>query len=197
MKKIIPIFCLSILSLSSVNAQRTGLEFSFSVLDLIYACLDDEQWPNNFVGFNIGAIEEFPLSENISVEPALLLYQKRGVYSKKILEDFYSISYINLPLHFVGKIPFNDWFAYIKAGPFISYGIGAKEHIGKDSYRIKLKDKECELKDIDAGLSFGIGMGVDQIYFGVLYQKGLLDISNISSRTTKTRVLSISLDYLF
>ena len=196
MKKIIPILCLFFFSLSSINAQKTGLEFSFSVLDLIYACFN-EQSPNNFVGFSVGAVADFPLSENTSIEPELLFYQKRGVYSKKILEDFYSISYINIPVHFIGKIPFNDWFTYIKAGPFISYGIGAKEYIGDSSYRVKLHDKESDLKDIDVGISFGVGMGVDQIYFGVLYQKGFLDISNITSRTTKTRVLSISLDYLF
>ena len=197
MKKSLSILCLFFLSLSSINAQRTGLEFSFSVLDLLYACFDEEQPSINFIGFGIGVIEEFPLSDKISVEPALLYYQKRGVYSKKILEDFYSISYLEVPVHFKSKILFDDWFAYLKAGPYIGYGLGAKEHLGENSYRIKMHNEESELKDLDVGVSFGVGMGIDQISFGVLYQKGLLNISNITSRTTKTRVFSISLDYLF
>ena len=197
MKKNLSILCLFFLSLSSINAQRTGLEFSFSVLDLLYACFDEEQPSINFVGFSFGAVEEFPLSEKIFVEPAVLYYQKRGVYSKKILEDFYSISYIEVPVHLKGKVLFNDWFAYFKAGPYIGYGLGAKEHLGENSYRIKMHNEESELKDLDVGVSFGVGMGIDQISFGVLYQKGLLNISNITSRTTKTRVFSISLDYLF
>lgn len=196
MKQKVFAFLVFILSINSANAQKAGFELAIPAIDIVIESLNGDI-SNSFIGFNAGMTFDFPISENISISPDILFYQKRGIYSKHYFNDFYSISYLDMPIHITGKKYYNDMVVYFKAGPYIGYGLGANEYTDDYRYHIKLRDKESVLARTDVGVSFALNFGTEEVYIGISFEQGLKNISNISSRTTKTRACSLSLGCMF
>lgn len=158
---------------------------------------DYEQDFKSRVGFNIGVIYDWGLSEKFYIQPGLY-FTTRGGKIKENDEDYkykekWNLNYLELPILASYRIALSDnvkW--HINAGPYLAYGLGGKvkweETYDGDTDKGDFKafgtaDEDSDeqkggLKRFDAGLSFGTGVSFDKFYVGLTYDLGLTNIAD-------------------
>ena len=128
---------------------------------------------NNKVGFHIGGLVEFKLSDKFAIQPELL-YSTKGTK-----QDFYGIqlitnlSYIDLPI--MAKFFVTKGLS-IEAGPQIGYLVSEK---GISNSELVIY-QAGNYNKMDYGLNLGAGYVLENsLLFQVRYYLGLADISKI------------------
>lgn len=181
MKKLLLLFVITVGLLLSAKAQqnswgvRVGMNIS-SASDKV----DEGPEPDykNKVGFRIGVIGDLGLTEHFYIQPGLYfttLGAKQEVLGK---DATVNLNYLQLPVLFSYRFNVAENVKlHINAGPYIGYGIGGKiKYAGVKIDAFGDGEDEGGLKRFDAGLSFGAGISVKQIYFGLNYDLGLANI---------------------
>jgi len=150
---------------------------------------DYEQDFKTRVGFNIGVVMDWNLSEHFTIQPGLYFTTRGGKLEEN--DDDYNekwrASYLQLPVLASYRFNLSDkvkW--HINAGPYIACGLGGKvkweEDTDKGDYKIfKTTDTDSDeegggVKRFDAGLNFGTGISINKVYIGVSYDLGLANI---------------------
>lgn len=144
-------------------------------------------------GFHVGVIYDWGISESFYIQPGLY-YNMKGVKAEDKEESSYkstyNLSYLEVPVLASYRIALSDRAKWqINAGPYFAVGVGGKlkyegdgeeekmDAFGKTEYN---EDGEGEdkgdLKRFDFGLSFGIGVSINQFYVGLKYDLGLSNI---------------------
>lgn len=144
-------------------------------------------------GINLGLFFELPITRRFSFQPKLMFSAKGTDY--KIDSVQYSLSpvYIEVPLN----IGFRLGNISLFAGPYFACGIGGL----KMDQRGNLKDisygwgQNKDMRQLDVGLNFGLGIIIRGIQISAQYGLGL---ANIAPNATvysemKNRVISISI----
>lgn len=174
------------------------------------------------IGFHLGVIVDLGLSESFYIQPGLF-FTTRGMKYKDSSEDEkyeekYNLNYLQLPILASYRIALSDnvkW--HINAGPYLAYGLGGKVK-WEDSYDGETEkgdykafgtsdedadedDYKAGLKRFDAGLSFGTGISINKVYFGLTYDLGLTNIADKKEwgddYKLKNRNFAISVGYNF
>lgn len=232
MKKIVMLAILATGMTFGVNAQETtwgirgGLNFSNAGSKYTGSVGEGESksdYEPDFksrVGFHLGVVADFGLSESFSIQPGLY-FTTRGAkieesYDGEKYEEKYNLNYLHLPILASYKIKLSDdikW--HINAGPYVACGVGGKvkweysydgESEKGDYKAFGVADKDADedkggLKRFDAGLSFGTGVSFNKIYFGLTYDLGLANIADKKvwgdDFKLKNRNFAISVGYNF
>lgn len=183
---------------------------------------DYEQDFKSRVGFHLGVILDWGLSESFYIQPGLY-FATRGAKLEESDEDYkfetkYQLNYLELPILASYRISLGEntqW--HINAGPYLAYGLGGKvkweasydgESESGDYKAFGTSDEDDEegdekggLKRFDAGLSFGTGISVKKMYFGVVYDLGLTNIADKDEwgddYKIKNRNFAITVGYTF
>lgn len=151
----------------------------------------------NRVGFNIGVIYDWGISESFYIQPGLY-FTTRGAKLKESEEDYkyeqkWNLNYLQLPILASYRIALSDnvkW--HINAGPYVAVGVGGKVkweetydgETDKGDYKaFGTADEDSDeekggLKRFDAGLSFGTGVSIDKFYIGLTYDLGLVNAAD-------------------
>lgn len=201
------------LNLSNVNNKYTGEVASGESKS------DYEYDFKNRVGFNIGLIYDWGVSESFYIQPGLY-FTTRGAKVKESEEGYkyeekWNLNYLQLPILASYRIALSDnvkW--HINAGPYLAVGLGGKvkweetDEDGKNKGDYKAfgttsEDSDEEkggLKRFDAGLSFGTGVSINKFYVGLTYELGLInaaDKKEWKDYKMKNRNFSIGVGYNF
>ncbi len=169
-------------------------------------------------GLHIGPTVEFPLSENSSIEAALLLSQKGikdsyketydgGYYESKMVLNLW---YIDIPILYKYKFQIGDKIQLFPAlGPYVGIGLSGKSknefksNYGNETHSSDIEwgsDEETDmLKRLDAGLTIGGGLDINAFEFGINYNVGIANISTYTEQSTKikNKVLQFYCTYKF
>ena len=149
--------------------------------------------------FHAGAVVEFKVGKNFSVQPELL-YSEQGAEYNTIEEGMlvnakFKFSYINLPV--LAKYYVIEGLS-IEAGPQIGFRTGAKVEVevpGAGSAEVDFKDATESIDfAIVGGLAYDLPVGV---FFQARYNAGLTKVNNDNIDKTKNGVFQFSVGYKF
>ena len=192
LKYILVVFCL--VSATCINAQTGGgyvFGVNFSTFDL--------QTKNSYSdlktkgGINLGLFFDVPITRRFSFQPKLLFSAKGTDFKIDTMQYSLSPVYIEVPLN----IGFRLGNISLFAGPYFACGIGG---LKMDSGG-NLKDisfgwgQYKDMRQLDVGLNFGLGINIRGILISAQYGLGL---ANIAPNATvfsemKNRTIGISI----
>lgn len=197
--------CFFLLLVSTMQAQiKFGpvAGVNFSTMTFKSTDSDDHYDPIMLVGFHIGGMAEFSVSENFVIQPAILFSGKGSKYEIDYGEGTYEVAinpgFIEVPIYAAYKFDLGSVKLLLKAGPYFGYGFTGK--ISEDDEEEDIEwgsDDDSFMKPFDFGA--GLGAGVDLNGFLVLlqYQFGLTNLSAWDEVEMKPGVFGVSLAYLF
>ncbi|BDD10566.1 hypothetical protein FUAX_29980 [Fulvitalea axinellae] len=193
--KVLPFAFIVFLSTVSANAQDHifRLKGGPSLVNFIG---NDAKDASSKIGYQLGMLIEFRLTENFSIQPELV-YSKEGARFDKVDEDI-NLSYANLPV--IGKYYASKNFSF-QAGPQLGLLTGANVNGENGDGQIKVEDYFSTLN-----LTFNIGMGLnitEKIGLDLRYNLGITNVSDdlettylkLKGATFRTSNLFLSLAY--
>lgn len=148
------------------------------------------------VGFHLGGIIEFSLTEMFSLQPELLYsYQGTDINSG---ERVIRINHLQLPI--LGKYYIVDGLS-AEAGPVLGYLISAKYNANFTSEGGReTRDITDNFKSVDVAFAFGASYTlISDLFFGLRYNFGISDINDdgLKSSKTSSNVFQVSAGYFF
>lgn len=187
---------------------KGGFNFANMLVIEDYNSYGDDYKMN--LGFNAGLIAGFQLNELFSVETGIFL-SERG-YKTVIKGNDYrntiklTLFYIDVPLTLKRYFNMSGRKLYGLMGPYLGRGLYAitKDIIRsdgnyeKDTQKIKW-GPDGDLKRYDFGLSIGTGIEIEVFHFELMYNLGLVNISNSTEYGNKMnhRTLALWAGYWF
>lgn len=146
------------------------------------------------LAFHVGIVLDSPLSENFSIQPALLFSQKGFIFNDS--RDIYELTsnYIEVPVNFLYHV--TDALT-VGAGPYLGYALSAS---GKETSRGKSQTIDFDLaKRIDYGINITAGYEVIAgLVISANYSLGLANFGiNAPSTSIKNNVIGFSLTKFF
>ncbi len=184
MKKLLLVTAIAILGLANVNAQDVnfGVKGGLNFATLTGGNNSEIGWTTDF---NLGVMAEIKISEKFSFQPELI-YSGQGFGSSDSAEGTIALNYLNVPL--IGKYYVTEKLS-LEAGPQIGFLISTKGGT---------QDYEDLIKATDFGVNLGLGYKLDNgLNFGLRYNLGLSNISDVSGTTNRNGVLQLSVGYFF
>ncbi|MBN2480655.1 MAG: PorT family protein [Bacteroidales bacterium] len=197
--KIVLAICL-LFAVSNIQAQIkfgpvAGLNLSTMTIKVLGLNFDSE----TVVGFHAGVISEIPVNENFVLQPAVLYTTKGADYTVIGEEIALRPSFIEIPVNILYKYDVGPVKLFLKAGPFIAYGIGGQIESNGIEVDIDYGSGNADMKPFDFGLNFGAGVDFNNFLLSGQYGVGLANLTSIEAGNAemKINVIGISLAYLF
>ena len=199
-----------------IHSQIFGIKAGLNLSDMYMKRDQQEEAQTDMkLGFHIGATAEFPISKMFSFESGILLSNKGykidisethgGV--TEIFKQNISMYYLDVPITAKLNLPVGSAKFYFLAGPYLALGLsgtGTTEmtingQLRKMDGDITFGSGEEDLKTLDYGLMFGAGIEFSNFTFGINYNLGLANLSNITefNSTINHKVIGISAGYKF
>ena len=169
-------------------------------------------------GFQLGAVGELSLTEQIAVQPGLLFVQTRaggkGFDFNDNKEEKYkmNINQLFIPINVMYKLDLGVPTLILQAGPYFGFGIGGswKYTHGSDEQKGKVKfgkepdnytgdDDYIGAKALDMGLGFGLGLQAHNMQFSFTYNIGLANVDAYETDKYKLKynAFMFNLTYFF
>lgn len=162
--------------------------------------------------FYVGALANINISSTFSFQPGLTYVGKGGkIDFSEIAEeagfdpgDFdglkqtINFSYLELPLNLLANFNAGTGKVFVGAGPYAAYALSGNAKVGDLKEDAVFGSGEDEIKRLEFGLNFLGGYQLNNglnIHAG--YGLGLSSLENNSSSTTKNRVFSFGLGFMF
>jgi len=217
MKKIMLLLAVMTLSMSAAaeskywDGSRPDHLFTFGVRAGInfskqYA-MDNQSDRSMRFGYQGGVTADINLARSFSINTGVFYIQKgwktdyddaRGKIEKKD-----NASYIEIPLQASYRVNLSDQVQFqLNIGPYFAIGVSGKQKVTNtfangDSYEIDSFDELEGGKKFDCGLAVGAAITVSHVYFGIGYERGLMNVSRIENTKFQNGSIAISLGYNF
>ncbi len=152
-------------------------------------------------GFHIGGLVQYPVAENVLLQPELL-YTMKGATANGTIgtvhHDYtYTYNYLELPI----LVKYDLVLPFVKVQPYLGPSLGLpliasfKDEFGNQT-------NNTNVKDDTESLEFGLNLGADfilmeNIMAGVRYNYGLTNIMSGASKDVTSRTLMFNFGYLF
>ncbi len=205
------VFCVQL------NAQsitiKGGVNFSKTLdedKDRVYS--EDYKIKN---GFHLGATYDFHINETFSFQPGILFSSKGAKVDNTTdgvkLQGKTILNYIEIPLSFIARqnLNSNGMRVYELVGPYLGFGVDGKVDLEQTANGVTttLADRPIEwgsddtddLKSFDFGLSFGVGLEINNFLVGVSYDLGLSNLAanDANEAKFKNRNIKVTFGYMF
>lgn len=153
----------------------------------------DAETSGSRTGFHVGAVAEFKLTEQFSIQPELL-YSMQGAKFETldgfdVVEEDMKLDYLNIPI--MAKYYLFEGFS-IQAGPQVGFLMSAK---AED------EDVKDSFKSIDFALNGGVGYELPLgVFFQARYSAGLANVADgegSDDYSINNNVISVSVGYKF
>ena len=177
-----------------LNAQRLGIKGGLNLDKASYSLSQTSITTTTLTGFQAGITADFPLSSAFFLNASALYSVKGTKLSLLGVQADFPVDYLEIPVNFGYKYSFGgpaDVFAMV--GPYFGIGLSAKMKSGGNEQNFTFGSGTDQLKRLDAGINYGVGIDISRIQLAVNYGMGLVNISNDSSEKFKNGVLSITL----
>ncbi len=178
---------LTMLSFTAIHAQsvKVGAKGGLNVSSFYGDDADDSA---KKVGFHVGGVFEFVLSDRFSLQPELL-FSAMGAKSENNSKIKININYLTMPV--IAKFYVIEGLS-VEAGPQMGYMLSAKYKYDGDS-----QDYKDAVKDFDFGLTVGAGYRLDNgLNFGMRVNPSFTKIAEDGS-DFKNIGLQLSVGYFF
>jgi Outer membrane protein beta-barrel domain len=189
--KIIFTMLLIISSLSGFSQIKYGTRLGFNASNVSF---DNVSKRSEKYGFHAGGFVVIPISKNfMSINPELSFSRKGSSFESLNLRRVLRLNYVDLLVPVSFKLDMID----LQVGPFVSV------LAGKPTFKI-LKENPINadgFKKLDAGLSAGLNYNFGNMFVGLRYNQGFMDITTATSRAAlgsgKTATGQVSVGYTF
>ncbi len=143
------------------------------------------------VGFHLGLLSHFHLSQTWAVQPELVFSTQGTKYTTGGSNAKLNLGYINIPVIF--QYMFDNGFR-LQAGPQLGFLVSAKSKVNNTDLDVK-----NNMEVIEFGLSVGIGYVNPGTGYGIdfRYNHGLSNINKNSNPSSTNSGLQLGLFYLF
>ena len=175
MKKLLALFAVIAITISAASAQdicfRGGLNLAKHIGDA-------SATSKAKFGVNLGATVDFELIDDLYFRPGLMFTMKGAKYDTGN-DVFVNQNYFEVPFVFAYKLDLNGDLALdFQTGPFVAVGFCGKiKNKTTDNNRSTFKrNGNDEYHRFDLGWNLGIGVDVDQFYFGLGYDWSFLKL---------------------
>jgi len=198
----------AIFAMGVANAQE--IKFGVKAGLNLSTLTGDAEDAKSLLGFHVGGLAEFKITDKFSVQPELLFslqgakteYDYNDGFNSASAEEKLRLGYINVPV--MAKFYVAPGFS-LEAGPQVGFNVTAKNHYdyrftefgetvtesGKDDY----KDA---VETVDFAMNFGAGYEFTQnVFVQARYSLGLTNIAKDSDADVKNGVLQVSVGYKF
>ena len=205
MKKKLYVVLVILVSIAA-NAQRFGVKGGINIANMTG---DDMDGAKSIVGFNVGGLAEFALSDKLYLQPELLL-SMRGTSGDTEIEGVAATMdmkpiYIDIPVKLLYKINLNKGYLGIAAGPYVGIGVAGKVSMAANGVSISYDlfkpiegADEAVLNRFDFGLTAGVSYELNNgLFFGADFNAGLANVPNLDDVSVHNSVISIGLGYKF
>lgn len=174
-----------------------GLHFSTMTLKA-----DDlESGPGRPLGFHFGYLFDLPVYRGLTFQPGVLFSAKGTTYRLDSTDYTISPIYLEIPANAAFTFGGNKIKITLMAGPYIAFGVTGTIWESRQSVQeLKFgKGADRDMRFIDTGLNFGIGVQVNRFLVTASYEMGITDVSgnNYGIAQMKNRVLGISFSSAF
>ncbi|MBO9727217.1 MAG: PorT family protein [Chitinophaga sp.] len=156
---------------------------------------------NLLVGVRAGVTADLPLGDDFFIGTGLLYSGKGGKAKNSDIKT--TLSYLELPVHFMFKPEVGSGRLVLSAGPYFAYGISGKMKdvplLGDvDVYDDKAGFSKQKRFDAGAGINVGYEMPMG-LYFGLNTDLGLINTADNTSndRKFKNTSFGVSVGYKF
>ncbi|WP_374164362.1 porin family protein [Arcticibacter sp. MXS-1] len=189
----------------SANAQdglRFGVKTGINFATLKMKSGEYSSSNSSVTSFHFGGFVDVPVSARLSIQPGLTLSGKGMKMGEDDDDTKANLMYVDVPVNAVTRIDAGPGKVFLGAGPYLGYGLSGKIK-GPDGKQDVKFGKDEELRRLDLGLGFIGGYQLPSGFnFNLGYQLGIKDIepeagNDNSESSTKNRVFSISVGYLF
>jgi len=181
---------------------RTGLSFASQAIDD-----PDVISTNSITAYNISVIAEKPLKNSFYLQTAVELTGKGVITYQNAQTSTYKLTYLDIPLNVLYKFSL-QWLGklYAGTGVYVADGISGNvqfENTNNTSGQNIEFGSSQDYKKFDVGANFTAGFELNNhLTFNTNYALGLNNIAtddpaNASVLSTKNRVFSIGLGFLF
>lgn len=151
-------------------------------------------------GIRAGVTVDIPLADEFYIGTGLLYSGKGG--KSKSSDAKTTLSYLELPIHFMFKPEVGSGRLVLSAGPYLAYGLGGKiKDTGFGDFNVY--DDEALLlkqKRFDAGVGINVGYEMPMgLYFGLNTDLGLVNTADNTNndRKFKNTSFGVSVGYKF
>lgn len=132
---------------------------------------------SNKIGYRFGVIYDAGVSEWFYFQPGFyftsLGAKLKGEYATATVD----LHYFQIPVLASCRLSLSDRVKlHLNAGPYAGIGLAGKQKA--EGIKVNAFSDEGGLDRFDWGLSFGAGIGIGKVYFGVGYDLGLTNILN-------------------
>lgn len=159
------------------------------------------------LGFQGGVEIDFNIFRSLSLNTGAYYTQKgyKTEYSdyRGKMETTDNVAYVEVPVLVSYRVKLSDAADFhLNVGPYFAFGIGGKQKTastfpGLKDYEIDSFDEYDGMKKSDVGMHIGIAVVYADIYFGVSYEHGLKNVSNVPKADFKNGSIGISVGYNF
>ena len=176
-----------------------------------WGSLAEKKAPPKF-GVTGGVVVDFRISDYFSIQPELLATLK-GCIREGFVNSLSSsgnatrewqvnLLYLELPLHFIGKLPIGDDNIYLGVGPYFAYGIFGISTDILNGVTITNKDifkgNNKLFNPFDIGFSVCTGYELYMgLFFNVGYSRGLINIANADVGKVVNNMINLSIGFKF
>ena len=159
-------------------------------------------------GFQLGVVGEYSVGEKFVIQPGLLFATQGFLNSMEAengkLEIDWNLNYLQIPVNATYKFGSRNTKFFLQAGPYLGYALGGKlkgkfKEDGKvtnsDDENIKFGNNE--MKRMDFGIGFGLGLQIYAVQLALGYQFGVMNIHNSGELNMKNDCLAFTVSYIF
>ena len=189
---------LSLIIAPDIVGQQFGLKGGLDILSADYSYDGEQIKTNGQMGFHLGMVIEFQLSNALSLGSGLIFSEKGFQEDYQISdEDKTTFFYLDIPVLLIYGIHLNNSKLYFEAGPYL--GLGLFTNLTGMNFDMEngFGAEPEQYRRYDLGMKFGGGLEVDVWRFGLCYNLGLMDIRNAEDTSVKNMVLGLDVTYMF
>ncbi|MCR5314335.1 MAG: PorT family protein [Bacteroidaceae bacterium] len=179
---------------------RAGLNFGKQ------NALDDQADRDFRLGYQVGVAVDANLARSFSVNTGVLMIQKgwKQGYSdaggKIDVKD--NATYFEIPVLASYRVELSDQAQFqLNLGPYFAFGAFGKQKVESNynmgNSEIDSFDEYRGNKKFDCGVSIGAGFTFSQIYVGLNYERGLINVSRNTNNKFQNGAIALSLGYNF
>ncbi len=190
MKIIITTALALLLSVGAANAQNANIGVKGG-LNAFMLTNDNNTLKNTKLGYHLGLIGHFHISEKFALQPELVYSLQGSKYTILGSEVNLNLNYLNVPVLF--QYMFNNGFR-VQAGPQLGFLAGAKTKIG--STKTTVTDG---YETIDFSLTAGVSFIDPRSDFGIdlRYNHGFTNVIKNANPNAYNRGIQLGIFYLF
>lgn len=216
MKKTVLLFGLLICAISASaqkywDSSRPDKQFTFGVraganVSKQYST-DDFDDRDFRLGCQVGVTADVNIVRSFSINTGVIMIQKGWKWDyedgrgKKEVTD--NATYLEIPLLASYRIDLSDQAQFqLNVGPYFAFGIFGDQKVKNsfpngDNYKISSFEEYEGGKKFDCGLSIGAGFTFSNIFVGLNYERGLMNVSRNDNKKFQNGSIALSLGYNF